>query len=66
MTKTLDATFNGEVLRLDEPLELEPNIRIPITIETWHQPTKKDDKMKRKFVLSIIMFTQIRKDFYTI
>ena len=33
MTKTLEALFDGEVLRPDEPLELEPNTRVRITIE---------------------------------
>ena len=27
MTTTLTATYDGEVLRLDEPIELEPNTR---------------------------------------
>lgn len=34
MTKTLEATYDGEVLRPDEPLELEPNTRVQITIDT--------------------------------
>ena len=34
MTKTLEATYDGEVLRPDEPLELEPQTRVQITIET--------------------------------
>ena len=34
MTKTLEATYDGEVLRPDEPLELEPNTRVQITIQT--------------------------------
>ncbi len=34
MTTTLAATYDGEVLRLDEPIELEPNTRVHITIET--------------------------------
>ena len=34
MTKTLEATFDGEVIRLDEPIGLEPNTRIRITIES--------------------------------
>lgn len=33
MTKTLEATYDGEVLRPDEPLELEPNTRVQITVE---------------------------------
>jgi hypothetical protein len=34
MTRTLEATFDGEVLLLDEPLDLEPNTRVRVTIET--------------------------------
>jgi hypothetical protein len=34
MTKTLFATFDGEVLRPDEPLPLAPNTRVRLTIET--------------------------------
>jgi predicted DNA-binding antitoxin AbrB/MazE fold protein len=33
MTKTLQAVFDGEVLRPEEPLDLEPNTRVRITIE---------------------------------
>jgi hypothetical protein len=46
MTKTLEATFDGEVLRLDEPLELEPNTRVRITIETRYKTKRK----KRSFL----------------
>ncbi|MCL4490193.1 MAG: antitoxin family protein [Chloroflexi bacterium] len=34
MIKTVEATFDGQVLRPDEPLELEPNTRVRITIES--------------------------------
>ena len=34
MTRTLEATFDGEVLLLDEPLDLKPNTRVRVTIET--------------------------------
>lgn len=34
MTKTLEATYDGEVFRPDEPLELDANTRVKITIET--------------------------------
>ena len=41
MSKTPEAVFDGEVLRPDEPLELEPNTRVRITIETrTHQERK--------------------------
>ncbi|MCS6859731.1 MAG: antitoxin family protein [Abditibacteriales bacterium] len=33
MIKTLEAIFDGEVLRPEEPLELQPNTRVRITIE---------------------------------
>ena len=34
MTKTVKATFDGKVLRPEEPLDLEPNTHCVITIET--------------------------------
>ncbi len=34
MTKTLHAIYDGEVFRPEKPLDLEPNIRVRITIET--------------------------------
>ncbi|MFQ5709693.1 MAG: antitoxin family protein [bacterium] len=46
MTTTLTATYDGEVLRLDEPIELEPNTRVRITIESTKPITKK----KRSFL----------------
>ncbi|HEX6606740.1 MAG TPA: antitoxin family protein [Chloroflexia bacterium] len=33
MSKTVSALFDGQVLRFDEPLDLEPNTRYKITIE---------------------------------
>ncbi len=33
MSKTIEAVFDGEVLRPDEPLELRPNTRVRVTIE---------------------------------
>ena len=33
MTTTIEAVFDGKVLRLDEPLALAPNTRVRITIE---------------------------------
>lgn len=33
MSKTLEAVFDGEVLRPDQPIELEPNTRVRLTIE---------------------------------
>ena len=34
MTTTVFATFDGEVLRPEEPVTLAPNTRISVTIET--------------------------------
>ena len=34
MTKTVEAFFDGEVLRPVEPLELQPNTRVRIIVET--------------------------------
>jgi hypothetical protein len=34
MSETLYATFDGEVLRPDRPVSLEPNTRVRLTIET--------------------------------
>lgn len=34
MTKTIEAIFDGVTLRPDEPLELPPNTRVRLTIET--------------------------------
>lgn len=41
MVKTLQAIFDGEVLRPEEPLNIEPNTRVSITIETKGGQLKK-------------------------
>jgi len=46
MTKTLVALFDGQVFRPEEPLELEPNTRVRITIETSGMA----DKRSRSFL----------------
>ena len=46
MTTTLSATYDGRVLRLDEPIELEPNTRVRVTIESDKPIMKK----KRSFL----------------
>jgi len=38
---TVTATFDGEILRPDEPLNLEPNTRVRITIEVSRSPAEK-------------------------
>jgi predicted DNA-binding antitoxin AbrB/MazE fold protein len=37
MTKTIEATFDGAVLHPEEPLEIPPNTRVRLTIETEAQ-----------------------------
>ena len=34
MIKSVEATFDGEVFRPDEPVELEANTRVRITVES--------------------------------
>jgi len=34
MTRTIQAVFDGEVLRPQEPLDLEPETRVQITIQS--------------------------------
>ena len=46
MTTTLNAIYDGKVLRLDEPIELEPNTPVRVTIETSQPIVKK----KRSFL----------------
>lgn len=41
MTRTVQAVFDGEVLRPQEPLDLEPQTRVQITIETILEPIEK-------------------------
>ncbi len=38
MVKTLEAVFDGKVLRPDQPLKIRPNTRVRLTVETI-QPT---------------------------
>lgn len=40
MTQTLEAVFDGKVLCPQEPLELEPNTRVRIVIESLTQDGK--------------------------
>jgi len=40
MLKTIAATYDGSVFRPDDPLELKPNTRVRITIETVDRPAK--------------------------
>ena len=38
MTRTLEATFDGEALILDEPLDLKPHTRVRVIIEPSGAP----------------------------
>lgn len=46
MSQTLDATFDGTVFRPDQPIELEPNTRVRITIE----PTVTSEERSESFL----------------
>jgi predicted DNA-binding antitoxin AbrB/MazE fold protein len=41
MSQTVEAIFDGEVLRPDEPIDLEPNTRVRVTIEPAEVTEKK-------------------------
>jgi hypothetical protein len=41
MVKTIEALFDGQVLLPEEPLELEPNTRVQVTIRSLKSPKKK-------------------------
>jgi len=40
MVKTIDAVFDGTVFRPSEPISLDPNTRVQITIETTTPPAE--------------------------
>ena len=54
MGKTMYATFDGRVFRPDGTIELEPNTRVKITIETEEEP-----KAKRKSFLQTARSLQL-------
>jgi predicted DNA-binding antitoxin AbrB/MazE fold protein len=47
MTKNLDAFYDGEVLRLSQPINLRPNTRVRITLETNDQEEMKSSSFLR-------------------
>jgi hypothetical protein len=47
MSQTLDATFDGNVFRPDQPIELEPNTRVRITIEPTPTPERNSESFLR-------------------
>ena len=49
MTTTLEATFDGKVLRPDKPLDLEPNTRVRVTIESREKPKTSRGSLRELF-----------------
>lgn len=47
MSQTVEAIFDGTVLRPDQPIELEPNTRVRITIEPASQLGQKTESFLR-------------------
>ncbi len=47
MVETLEAIFDGKVLRPERPLTLEPNTRVRITIETMQPAAEKTTSFLR-------------------
>ena len=47
MSQTLDATFDGAVFRPDQPIELEPNTRVRITIEPAIESEERSESFLR-------------------
>lgn len=43
MSKTLTVVFDGDVLRPDSPLDLEPNTRYVITLQSVEQPVAEEN-----------------------
>ena len=41
MTRTLNAMYDGKVFHPDEPIELKPNTRVRVTIETVNESKTK-------------------------
>jgi hypothetical protein len=48
MTTTIDATFDGEVFRPTEPVALEPNTPVKLTVETATSPTPTGETRERQ------------------
>ena len=46
MTKTLQAVWDGKVLRLSEPIGLKPNTKVWVTIETEDEDGKSTSFLK--------------------
>jgi hypothetical protein len=53
MTRTLEATFDGNVLRLEEPLDLQPNTHVRVTIETTTDASQRSHGSLRELFGSV-------------
>jgi hypothetical protein len=49
MMRTVDMIFDGEVLRPEQPLDLQPNDRYRVTIEPAAEPASPPDGMPDLF-----------------
>ena len=58
MTKTLEAVFDGEVLRPDEPLEIDPNTRVRITLEV--EGEEEEEKPKGEPYSSLLLAASLK------
>ena len=47
MLRTVGATFDGKVLRPDEPLPIEANTRVRVTVETLEEVTEEPTSFLR-------------------
>jgi predicted DNA-binding antitoxin AbrB/MazE fold protein len=47
MSKTLEATFDGDVFRPDQPVGLRPNTRVRLTVEPAEAPERKSKSFLR-------------------
>ena len=47
MSKTLEAIFDGDVFRPDEPVGLPPNTRVRLTVESAEAPERKPNSFLR-------------------
>jgi len=48
MTTTIEATFDGEVFRPTQPVPLEPNTPVKLTVETGTPPKATDEATTTK------------------
>jgi hypothetical protein len=48
MTTTIEATFDGEVFRPTEPVALQPNTSVRLTVETTAPPASQEEPGLKK------------------